>query len=198
MNISQRRTYFQHITILALGLSGVTFFTDKVSNKVYFILGFSLLLLVVLLILAWLRETLDTESKGLEALQDRYNIASDEKEALIEEYIGKQYRPDILREYISKVQLLPSAKIINDDVQKQAELRKGRSQQTLDYFGESIIFLFSSGILFLFLSVIHYTFNFLLLISLAILIFGISFQDFVIKKNGLISKWVSYLHKKIL
>jgi len=89
INITQRRDYFKHITILALGLSGIAFFTNKVEHYSYFIAGFILLISCIFLILVWLKEILDKESRGLESLQDKYNSMAVEKEAFISEFQKK-------------------------------------------------------------------------------------------------------------
>lgn len=198
INITQRREYFQHITILSLGLAGVTFFTDKVINKTFFILGFSFLIFTVLLILMWLRETLDKEGNELQASNDKYNTASEEKDELILEFAKKAYTPELVSEYYLRINNLPSIIALREVARAQSASRKNRPNQSLDYFGEFIIFFFCLGILFLFISVLTITLNYLLLSSVILLIFSISFQDFVIKKSGIISKFISYLHKNII
>jgi len=193
-NINRRRDFFQHVTILALGLSGVTFFTDRVIIKGYFISGFVLLILTVLMILLWFRENYDKEAKELVLLQDKYNRVSDEKDDLIDEFAIKPFNPGVIKAYLERVQNLPSASVLAEDVKQEIKEREGRATETPDYFGELIMSFFFSGILFLFASL--YPPNSLLLWSIVLLIFSLSCQDFFTKFISYISKPLAFLNKE--
>src|SRR3989338_5393815 len=193
-NINRRRDFFQHVTILALGLSGVTFFTDRVIIKGYFISGFVLLILTVLMILLWFRENYDKEAKELVLLQDKYNRVSDEKDYLIDEFAIKPFNPGVIKAYLERVQNLPSASVLAEDVKQEIKEREGRATETPDYFGELIMSFFFSGILFLFASL--YPPNSLLLWSIVLLIFSLSCQDFFTKFISYISKPLAFLNKE--
>lgn len=197
MNITQRREYYQHITILSLGLTGVTFFTDKVVNKTFFVLGFIFLVLTVLLVLMWLREVLDKEGKDLATIQDKYNIATEERDSVIEEFAKKSYTTLIISEYYSALNSLPSSVSLQKESLSRSESRKNSDNLPLDYFGEFIIFFFFLGLFFLFMSVCLYKISGLMLGSIILFIFSISFQDFLLTKSVSVSRFISYLHKDI-
>ena len=91
-NIKQKREFFQHLTILAgavIGLSSI-FGYERILNILYFRIGFSLNLLFIIMIILYFREILDKEGNELLAQQDRYNVILNKKRKIIDEYLKKR------------------------------------------------------------------------------------------------------------
>src|SRR3989344_4945215 len=142
MNINQRREFFQQITILSLGFASITFLADQIKHETYFYLGIIFLITVVLLISSLLRETFDHESRSLKTLQDKYNAIIEEKYELINEFSNEKFTDNSIREYFSRISALSGVSILDEDLKHEKEERKNISQQSLDYSGELIIFIF--------------------------------------------------------
>lgn len=110
MTNNQRRALFLHITLLALGFSGITYFSNLVLNYCYFTTGIIFLTLCILIIITWMREIIDKDDIGLKNLQDEYNNIIDGEEGLIEKFttntIG-DFQPSIYEKYCKEVCELP-------------------------------------------------------------------------------------------
>jgi|SRR3989344_1047491 len=196
--VNERREFYQHLTLLALGLLGATFFTDKIVHVSFFFAGLLSLVCLVLAVVFWLREIYDKESKDLVALQDKYNNVSEEKDELIDKFAIKPFHPNILKEYAESIQNLRGAFLLQEDVDSQREERKNREQEQLDYFGELVIFLFVVGAFFLFLSVVHQVPSIPVLFFSLLLIFSLSFQDFFLRMMMIFSKLPAFLNRKAI
>ena len=198
-NMIQRRSFFQHITILALGFSGVTFFTNKINNYYYFTFGIFLLIFDVILILLWLKEIIDIESIELEKLQDKYNNILDEQKILIDKYVEstlKEFKPDLIMQYFNNILSLPGFEIIQDDIKKESVNRKNRSKQILDYSGEIFIFILSSGIFFIFFSIFKFKIHFIILFLGFFVFFILIIQEAIVTKiMKKISKIITWFKK---
>ncbi len=197
MNINQRRSFFQHITLLSLGILGAAFLGEKVINDSYFKIGFYSLITCDALVLFWMREIIDEESTQLQLLQDKYNILSEEKIALIDQYKSKQFDSSIMEKYLQDLQELPSAKELMRDVVEEREKRAERKNQPMDYFGEIIVLFFMIGLFFLILSLTSFTIDYLRGSLIIVFFFFLSFTDFLLPANAFLSRFVSYLKQKL-
>lgn len=191
MNINQRRAFFQLIITASLGLSSISFFHNIEVNKLYYYLGFSFLMLDVFIILSWFREILDKEGNELLGLIEKYNRVVEEKVDYIDKFINKTTSDEYPKEYFSGLKELPNVSALKKEIESPQKVIKPQ-----DYLGEMIIFLFVIGALFLFLSVIK-SINLFYIFFLVLLVFSLSFQDFIIKIIEKFSKIVIFLHKPL-
>jgi hypothetical protein len=186
-NLFQRRDFLKHITLISaaiLGLSGL--FIDKPIIKIYFIIGIALHFIIIFLIFSYLRETLDKEDAVLQVEQDNYNKILEEKIGLIDEYLSRErLTKEAYGEYRSRLISSESAKKITEKNLELDKQRKNRKNQSLDYFKEIIVFLFSTASFFILISLTKQTLNFYAILIIIIFFLILSFSSpslFMLKK----------------
>lgn len=200
MIISQKREFFWRIAALALGLSGgITFFYEETIHKDYFYFSLIFFALVVIFSIFWTREVLDSDGNNLQKLQDKYNIAIEEKIKLIDKFTEENLElikvEDFFIGYSNESKKMASIPLIVADVEELEKSRKNRGTQNMDYSGECIVFLFMSGVLFLVFSLVSWV-NWYLSIFIMLLIFSLSFSDNFLKIISNISKIALIINKK--
>ncbi len=188
-NINQRRSFYQHITIIILGFAGLSFFIENTYNATYFKLGLIILFLTVFLILIWLKEVLDSDKMGLEKLAQKYREISQEKMDLIVKYLEKPFTEGIEQSYIKESQELPLYKKLKLDYDRDRMLEQNKKIVVMDFFGEVVIFLFATGVILLFIAVFFPKANIFIVLAVIVATFCFTMQDGIVTKiSGIISK----------
>jgi len=165
------------------------------SNALYFS-GIILLVFVVILIVLYLRESIDREGNDMQKLIFEFNVGYHQQFDLIMEYInGNKFSNENVMEYSKQYQELPFIKQLKENIEIEKHPNKNLP---MEYFGELINFLFLSG-LFLMLSSIRPDYiNWVVIVLGEILLFLFSSGNTAKYISNLFSKITDYLVKKIL
>jgi len=201
MIINQKREFFWRVATLSLGLSGgLTFFYEKNIHREYFYLSLTSFALVVVFTIFWTREILDSDFNDLQKLQDKYNVAAEEKINLIDRFVERieefSNSEDFLSEYFEEVKKMSSAPILIADAEELDNARKSRGTQSMDYSGECVVFLFLVGIVFSVFSLIRFEVNYFIIFFIILLILSFSFSDKFLKYVKKISEIATTLSRK--
>lgn len=198
-HIKERRGFFIHLTILSGAILGLSKIFLGPLNPYYFWTGFILFLALIIFILFYMREILDREGEGLQKQQDEFNEIFDERIDIILKYMKDTSinKEKIIKFHQELISSKGASKLAEENKKLREEREKrNRSEAPLDFSGEFILFLFVLGTFFIAISLFKYNFPPILLISLVILIFYLTFTDWAIKLTKFISKIITFLTRK--
>lgn len=185
-NISQRREFYKHITLISsavLALSPVII--SNTLSKSYAYIGIIIYFFLTILIFTHIREALDIDANGFEESIKKYSEISSEKIDIINGFLSsKSIDDNKLREYLSRLVSSKGAATLKEDIKKsdiEAETRKSNP----NYFGELIIFLFTSASFFILIS--FFPIPLATIVGAIAFIFGIIFSPLA----ATVEKWIS-------
>lgn len=197
-NVRERRELFKYIATISVAVLGATSFVlEKTNNANYIIVSLVLHAVIILMTVVYFREVIDMEGKELRSQQNRYNAAIKEALNITDSFIRKNdFSMEKTSEFWSKIKESKGAADMEEENKKIEESRKNE-EKNLDYFGELIIFLLISATLFMILGSSDFNLNYYELISFIVLILILSFSNFALKFNHLISKFATFLRDSI-
>lgn len=190
----QKLEFLKFIPVLSGAMLGFLPFIGQPNTNLYLYLGVGINLFLIIFALAYLRESLDEDSNALQRLQDRYNILLDGKINLAEKFFAVGNNSEIsVRQYQEKLLELPGVKSLDEDVKKADYQRRNRHKQELNYAGEFIVFLFTTGLLFLMANRFGFPVNLCWTLSIILLPLILSFSRSTILIVKLVSKIANFL-----
>lgn len=198
-NLFQRRELLKHITFISgaiIGLTPIALSVDfDLPKASYFLWGIVLHFIVVILILSYLRERLDSEANTLQEQHDHYNQVAEEKIDLIDEYILKDSltETDAL-EYTTRLNEMPGVKKLQEDYHDLKVQRENRKNIPLDYFSEFVFFIFLSACFLVIASFLDYPIvNNYTLITLIILFAFLAFSNTATFLSKHVSRFATFI-----
>lgn len=191
----QRRDYLKFLIILIVTIIGSSYFLQiSHSNELYFS-GVILFVLIIVLIILYLRETIDEEGNAMQKLLSNSKLEHNQQISLVFKYMEQgKYTDDDVRNYFKEYSELPQVKRIKEEM-KLVDVNS--NQSPLEYFGELICFVFLSGLFLILGSVKPDYFNWIFILSGEICILFISCGNTAKFIIGLFSKFADYLVKKM-
>jgi hypothetical protein len=149
----QRRVFYQNLALLlgaAIGLVSIAG-TSEIKNIAYFKFGLGLYVFFVLILILYLKETLDRDSEEIQNLGDQIDYAIEEKLNLVKTYLVKKVFTNAEKNnFIDALQELPYIEDLKNLNKKITTGRDNRlkGDKDWDFSGEIFVSLFlSSGIL---------------------------------------------------
>jgi ABC-type multidrug transport system fused ATPase/permease subunit len=154
--IEQRRDFYKQILNIAAAVLGLSpFFFDKTKLHEYMYVALIILALVIFIVVAYLRELVDQDQKGIQAQRDKYNSIFNKALKANEDYLNtKSFTDESYASYLNRINELSEV----GDFTKELELLENQRNQRLagvspvEYPGEFLVLLLMTGFVFLILS----------------------------------------------
>lgn len=171
MLLGQKSELFKSLITLSIGFLAVPYFLKNIKNNDYYFVAIVIFITLVIFIVLYLREFIDSDILSLRDLQDEYNEIAEAKQNLILEYQSKKiFTYDADANFRNELRNSSSIKKLKERMQKEKNNKLNKDEQIIDRSGMLIMFLFLSGILWILLSIAPKYFNWISIISLEIII----------------------------
>jgi len=192
----QRRDLFKFLVVLIMAIIGSSYFLKiSHSNTLYFS-GIIILVIAVILIILYLRESIDNEGNYMYKMVTDSKILFHQQFDLIMEYINRnKFSDESVMEYSRRYQELPFIKELKGVIDNE---KHPNINLPMEYFGELINFLFLSGLFLMFGSIKPDYINWIVIVLGEILLFLFSCVNSAKYVSNLFSKPSDYLVKKVL
>lgn len=204
-NIFQRGALLKQFLLLSAGVLTLTplIFEKPGILQGYFLWGVFGHILNILLILSYLRETLDRDAWKLQKDLDEYNKIFEEQKSIFRKALASPpFTLQSLQKYFQDIESSEGTKQLKSHLE-ESEKRKERRRKSPDYATNLLIFIFIVSSLLLLASVLLPLFDISYLkpwklVGLIVIIFWLTMSDFVLPLFEYLSKIPNFLAKRRL
>ena len=192
----QRRDLFKFLIVLIMAIIGSSYFLKISHSDALYFSGIILLVFVMILIVLYLRESIDREGNDMQKLIFEFNVGYHQQFDLIMNYINRnKFSNENVMEYSKQYQELPFIKKLKENIEIE---KHPNNNLPMEYFGELVNFLLLSGLFLMFGSIRPDYINWIVIVLGEILLFLFSCENTAQHISKLFSKTTDFLVKKIL